>query len=86
MMSENKSLESLFELTPEMLDQISGGVMTDKAETVISALINAVKTLGSPEETPESITEFITTKLLDNINFEGVTAEDVAEYVKAHWD
>ena len=83
---DEKKLEDILELTPELLEQISGGVVTDKAETVLNALIIALKKDPTAEHTPEEMIEFVTTSLMDKVNFEGVTAEDVADYVKAHWD
>ena len=83
-MSENKNLESIFELTPDLLEQVSGGVMNEKAENVMSALINALKNDKEAEHTPEETIEFVTTKLMGNIIFEGVTEEEVADYIKTH--
>lgn len=57
---DEKKLEDILVLTPEALEQISGGVVTDRAETLLNALIIAMK--------------------------KDPAAEDVAEYVKAHWD
>lgn len=85
-MNEDKNLESFLELTPDMLEQVSGGTMTERAEIVLNALINALKKDTTQEHTPESLIDFVTTKLMDNQNLEGVTAQEVEDYVKAHWN
>ena len=89
-MDEKKKLEDILELTPDMLEQISGGVMTDRADEMLNALIIALKKdqekNPEKEHTPDELIEFVTGHLLDNVNFEGVTAEDVADYVNAHWN
>ena len=85
-MSENNNLESILELTPEMLEQISGGVMTDRAELVLNALIVALKKDETTVHTPESLVEFVTSKLMDNVNLEGVTEQEIADYIMEHWN
>lgn len=85
-MIDNKKLESILELTPDMLEQVSGGVMTDRAETVLNAMIKALKKSTEEEYTPDSLIEFVTSKLMENVNLEGVTKQEVADYIREHWD
>ena len=84
-MSENKEIDKILKLTPEMLEQITGGVMTDRAETLLNALIIALKKDTAAAHTPEEMIAFVRDNLMDNVNFEGVTEQDVADYVNANW-
>ena len=85
-MRENKKPENILALSPEMLEQVAGGVMTDRAEVVLDALIKALKKDTAAVHTPEETIEFVTSKLMSNVNFENVTEKDVEEYVLAHWN
>ncbi|MBO7666928.1 MAG: hypothetical protein J6T26_00550 [Firmicutes bacterium] len=85
-MQNNKHLEDILELTPDMLEQISGGAVTDRAQIILDALIKALKKDETQTHTPESLIEFVTSQLMDNVNLEGVTEQDVADYVNSHWD
>ncbi len=85
-MRENKKPENILALSPEMLEQVAGGVMTDRAEVVLDALIKALKKDTAATHTPEETIEFVTSKLMSNVNFENVTEKDVEEYVLAHWN
>ena len=85
-MSERPNLEHILELTPEMLEHISGGVMTERAELVLNALIKALKKDTAAEHTPEEMIEFVTGHLMENINLANVTDQDVKAYVMANWD
>ena len=85
-MSEKKKPEDILELTPEMLEQIAGGAMTEKADLVLNALIVALKKDTAAEHTPEEMIEVVTTHLVDNVNLAGVTAQDVEDYVRANWN
>ena len=84
-MSGESDLDKIFELTPELLEQVSGGVVTERAETVLNALIFALKKDTAAEHTPEEAIEFVTSKLMDNVNLEGVTKQEVADYIRANW-
>jgi hypothetical protein len=84
-MKQNKNLESILQLTPDMLEQISGGVMTESGEKVLNALIVALKNDTEKEHTPDEMIEFVTSKLMGNKNLEGVTEQDVADFVRARW-
>ena len=83
-MSENK--DPNLELTPDMLDYITGGVMTDTAETIMRALIMALKNDTKIAHTPQETIEFITTRFMDNVLLTGVTDDDVREYITTNWD
>ena len=85
-MSDSKKSEDILELTPELLEQVSGGVMNDKAEELMGALIKALKNDTKKEHDQQEMIDFVIEHWLSNVNFEGVTADDVTEYVKSHWD
>ena len=85
-MSENKDPNQILELTPDMLDHITGGVMTDTAETIMRALIMALKNDTKATHTPQETIEFITTRFMDNVLLTGVTDDDVREYITTNWD
>ena len=84
-MSENYGFEGFTELTPEMLEQVTGGVVSDKAETVMSALIKALKKDTTAVHTREETIGFVLSNLMDNVLFEGVTEQDVIDYINANW-
>ena len=77
-----------FELTPEMLDAISGGVMTEKAEEVLDALISVLKKDTELNNNPHSAQEaidFITKYCMKDKSFENVNAKDVTDYINKNW-
>ena len=74
------------ELSAEELGAVSGGTMTDRAETVLNALITALKKDTSVQRTPEEAISFVTSRLMDNANLAGVTEKEVEDYVRAHWN
>ena len=82
----NENFDDVLELTPELLDQVSGGVMNNRAEEVMNALIKALKNDTKAEHTPQEMSDFVIAHWLDNVYFEGVTAEDVTQYVMSNWD
>ena len=78
--------KGIMELDAEELGAVSGGVMTDRAETVLNALITALKKDTTAERTPDDVISFVTSKLMDNPNLAGVTEQEVEEYVRARWN
>ena len=72
----NENFEDVLELTPELLEQVSGGVMNDRAEAVMKAMIKALKNDAQAEHTPEETSKFVIEHLLDN----------VTNYVNSNWD
>ena len=84
-MSGNKLMDSIMELSPEMLESIAGGVVTEKAETVMLALIKSLKNDPNKEHTADETIDFILGNCMDNVLFEGVTEEDVRGFVAKYW-
>ena len=85
-MNEKKKLENSLELTPEMLEMVSGGIMTDSAEKVLTALIKVLRNDPNATHTAQETIDFVTAHFMDNKNFEGVTEKDVEDFINAHWD
>ncbi len=52
----------------------------------MGALIKALKNDTKKEHDQQKMIDFVIEHWLSNVNFEGVTADDVTEYVKSHWD
>ena len=84
-MSGNKLMDIIRELTPEMLENIVGGVVTDKAENVMLALIKALKNDPTTEHTADETINFLIGNCIDNVLFEGVTEEDIRGFVTKYW-
>ena len=78
--------KGIMELGAEELGAVSGGVMTDRAETVLNALSTALKKDTSAERTPDEAISFVTSRLMDNANLAGVTEQEVEEYVRSRWN
>ena len=68
-----------------MLENIAGGVVTDKAENVMLALIKALKNDPTTEHTADETINFLIGNCMDNVLFEGVTEEDIRGFVAKYW-
>ena len=82
-MSEKKGAT---ELTPDLLELVSGGVMTDTAENVLHSLIVALKKDTAATHTADEATTFVIEHLMDNKLLTGVTTDDVKEYFATNWE
>lgn len=82
-MSEKKGFT---ELTPDLLELVSGGVITDTAENVLHSLIVALKKDTAATHTADEATTFVIEHLMDNKLLAGVTTDDVKEYFATNWE
>ena len=73
-----------FELTPEMLEGISGGAPTATSDRVFGALVRACKQGGKSKE---EVASFMmnSESLYKMDGMEGVTTEDALAYLDANW-
>ena len=72
------------EINLDELEQVTGGVVTDKAEKVLRALISSTKKYNYDMD---SVVSFVRNNLsFDNINLENTTRDEAVQFVIAHWD
>ena len=72
------------EINLDELEQVTGGVVTDKAEKVLRALISSTKKYNYDID---SVVSFVRNNLsFDNINLENTTRDEAVQFVMAHWD
>lgn len=72
------------EINLDELEQVTGGVVTDKAEKVLRALISSTKKYNYDMD---SVVSFVRNNLsFDNINLENTTRDEAVQFVMAHWD
>ena len=75
--------KKLFEyLTPEMLEKVTGGVITEEFEKLLRVDLSEAKANYSLEETIDMIRKYSN---IDAIIAYGSNVEEVIEYTKAHW-
>ena len=74
-----------FELTPDMLEDISGGAPTATSDRVFGALIRSCKKGGKSRE---EVAAFMknSESLYNMDGMEGVTTDDAMDYLDKYWD
>lgn len=72
------------EINLDELEQVTGGVVTDKAEKVLRALISSTKKYNYDMD---SVVSFVRNNLsFDNINLENTTRDEAVQFVMDHWN
>ncbi len=81
---ENPMDLNKIEINLDELEQVTGGVVTDKAEKVLRALISSTKKYNYDMD---SVVSFVRNNLsFDNINLENTTRDEAVQFVMDHWN
>ena len=79
----DRNFEEL-ELSPELLEAVSGGTVDDSQEQTILNILRRTKAIGTPKE---SIVRYIIMACaISGGVLEGVTAEEIQSIADTYWD